>query len=285
MLAPTARLLRAVRAESGEVVWAFAAKKGRGEYVYSHPAWVGDRVYFGDRAGHLHALDAATGKGVWNVFPSRAANNQINSGPVVHAGVVAVGSNAKLALGFDAATGRERWRHRLDGPCTTTASADGGEMLAWTWKTAYRLRVADGALLGRWHRRHHRVRVAAAAGDITLLVVNREWPVEPYSWPVSQLVAYRGERELYRLDYPMYNVVLLRCDAARGVVYEATFRGLGVFDPVEGERLAVVAAESGDEFTSQAWSPPSAAGGVLYAAVAVHGIGRAEARVVALRLP
>ena len=284
ILAPTARLLRAVRAESGEVLWTFATKKGEGEHSYSPPAWADGRVYLGDRAGYLYALDADTGRVIWKVRPSRAANNQINSGPVYHNGVVAVGSNAKLALGFDAATGRELWRRRLDGACGRVTTS-GGEFVGATWRSAYRFRVADGEPIGRWHRRHHHVSAAAAAGDLTLLVTNREWPVEPRTWPFSELVAYRGGDELYRFNYPRHSVILLRYDAGRELVYESTYRGLGVLDPATGERSAVVTVFGDGEQFMESWSPPCVAGDVLYALVEKHESDGIGSRVVAMRHP
>lgn len=284
ILAPTAKSLRAVRIETGEIVWTFGPKKRAGEQMYSSPTAVDDKIYIGDRAGFLYALDAGSGAVVWRVYPSRADNNQINSTPAVGSGVVAVGTNAKLALGFDAGTGREVWRQRLDGPCTN-AIPTGGELLVWTWRTAYRFRVADGTPLGRWHRRHHHIRSAAAAGDVTLLVYNREWPVEPHTWPVCELIAYRGDGELYRFNYPLHGGADLRYEAATGVVYESTYRGIGVLDPATGSRRAAVVGDG--EFYGWLASSVMASDGAMYVALDRESVGDSDGppRVVALRHP
>ena len=283
VLAPTAKSLRAVHLKTGKVAWTFAPHDGTGEYMYSSPTHFDDKICIGDRGGYLYALDSMTGNIVWRAYPSRADNNQINSAPIIHSGVVAVGTNAKFVAGFDMQTGRELWRQPIAGPCTSTTPAGDGEMLAWSRSTAYRFRVHDGEPLGRWHRRHFAIWSAAAAGDVTLLVRHREWAGEPYLWPVAELVAYCGAVELYRSQYAISSAAFLRYEQSTGLIYEMTYRGIGILDPNTGTRRAVI-ADSKD--CSWMLSPVTATPETLMAAINNHAFGgERPARVVMLRHP
>lgn len=275
----TCQELLAIRPDTGRGVWTYSPYGREGETLYSSPTVAEGRLFIGDRRGLLHGLDAETGQTLWRVQTSRAANNDVNSTPVVHGGVVAVGTNARLALGYEAASGRPVWRRRLDGACTRSVAAGLDSALLWTQASAYLLRIPDGALLGRWGRRNHRVTHACRAGERTLLVTTRLWGPNRLSWPVSVLRAYSGEQEVYARPYPRWASTSLRYEPAIGLVYEATSQGLGILDPTRGERLARVTDFGGaDPREPCRVHLPSYAQGQLYV---LNGGGR----VVALRHP
>jgi outer membrane protein assembly factor BamB len=77
--------IRAVDAETGEVVWSYAT----GERVQTSPTIAGAVVYGGSDDSRLYALDAVTGERRWFY----QTHNDIWSSPTVVDGVVYVGSN------------------------------------------------------------------------------------------------------------------------------------------------------------------------------------------------
>jgi hypothetical protein len=85
------------------------------------------------------------------------------------------------------------------------------------------------------------------AGDITLLVTRRVWGPDRLPWPVSQLQAFRGEQELYTFSYPHSAGASIRYETATGMVYEATYYGLGILEPGSGVRRIVVADFGSDD--------------------------------------
>lgn len=105
-------------AETGGECWSFPTD----DRISTTPAVVGDRVYFGDDAGHVHALDAATGERAW----SFAAGSQVASSPAIADGVCYFGARG-LLFALDAATGEPNWTFDLELPTVagSPAVADG----------------------------------------------------------------------------------------------------------------------------------------------------------------
>ena len=108
------RALVALDAETGGECWSFATT----DAVSTTPAVVGDRVYFGDDAGHVHALDAATGEQVW----SFAAGARVASSPAVTDGVCYFGARG-LLFALDAESGEPNWTFDLQWPTVTCSPA------------------------------------------------------------------------------------------------------------------------------------------------------------------
>lgn len=276
----TSQELLAIDPATGKVRWTFSPYGRKGETIYSSPTVAEGRLFVGDRRGYFHCLNAEDGEPIWRVHTSRAKNNDVNADPVVEGGVVAVATNAALALGYDAPTGRELWRHRLDGPSDGCRSGGGRTALIWTMRSVYLFSVPDGQLLRRWPFPNRYVRHACASGDLVLVVTKNVEGRHRHPGMATDLRAYRGADQLYLQNYPEATGPVLRYDPTTGKVYEATSYGLGILDPVTGNREVVIRFSTGDvaDPDVEQTHPPAVAAGVLFAI-------NAKGRIFAIRHP
>ncbi|HID25839.1 MAG TPA: hypothetical protein EYP23_05200, partial [Thermoplasmata archaeon] len=92
------KILYCLDANTGGEIWSFVS----GEKVFSSPAAVDGKVYFGSMDRHVYCLDAETGDMVW----SYRAEFSVACSPVVAYGKVYTDSGKKLVC-LDAETGAE----------------------------------------------------------------------------------------------------------------------------------------------------------------------------------
>src|SRR5206468_10597044 len=76
--------------------------RGPGSYVYSSPAALDGRVYFGSYSGVLYCVAAGNGRTLWTV----GAGGPISGAVAVVSGVAYAGSTRGSIVGADARTGR-----------------------------------------------------------------------------------------------------------------------------------------------------------------------------------
>jgi hypothetical protein len=130
LFAKTSNTLFALQPDSGETLWSFSPYGTDGESIYSSPSAHENRVYIGDRKGHLHCLDTESGRTIWRRQTNRARNSDVNSTPALLDGLVIVSTNAGTAVAYDARSGKTAWKQKLDGPSTFGPLVHGDSVLA-----------------------------------------------------------------------------------------------------------------------------------------------------------
>ena len=275
--------LYAVDIASQRELWRFAA----GARIASSPAVSNGVVYVGSNDRHLYAIDAANGTLRWK----HETGAEVFSSPAVSNGIVYVGSDDNHLYAFDATNGTLRWQYETEdwvstspavGSAVYVRSQDGilhavdastGEGL-WQYNTDWEesasgLSVspafADGVVYVGGNRMHA---INASSGE---WVWGYETERNVYSPTVADGVVYAGSDDghLYAIDASTQALLWLYdgiqpTDAAPMVVDGAVYAGSD-----DGHLYAL------DEFTGRPlWrsemggvsGPPSASGGVVYAA-------------------
>lgn len=115
LFAKTAYTLYALSPKNGSDLWSFCPYGTEHEWIYSHPAIEGNRLFIGDRRGVLHCLNVESGETLWRVQTNRKGAN-VNSTPLLVDGLAVVGTNARTVMAFEMETGRRTWKRSIDGP-------------------------------------------------------------------------------------------------------------------------------------------------------------------------
>jgi hypothetical protein len=108
--------LHAIRADTGEDAWVFAA----GGPILHTACADGGKVFFGCGDGKVYAVSAADGKRAWTAATGAAVWNA----PAACDGVVLAGSRDGRLYALDSATGRVRWAAPTGGPILSSPAAD-----------------------------------------------------------------------------------------------------------------------------------------------------------------
>ena len=182
----------------------------------------------------MHCLDLHTGKVIWFALTSTASNRSVNSIALVNQGVVYVTANSGFVIAYDSTTGTENWRLQINGICDEIVLYQ-GELLAVTEKSISRLALSNGEILEkkRWGGRS--IRSYAVAGSVLCLVVN-EHDRTPLKLQ-SQLIGIQNGDQIWTLNYPRWAQASPFWDESKGLLYESTAFGIGIVDPIKGERL------------------------------------------------
>lgn len=236
--------LLALDPSTGKIVWRFVPYGLKNEWIYSSPAVADGRLFVGDRKGYLNCLHAESGKPIWKSLTSRARNNDVNSDPVVHDNVVVVGTNSGWAMGYECKTGTLKWRHRLSGSCTKCVPVGKTTAILWSWRSAYLFEISSGKLLDQWAFPGREIRVACAAGNVTLFTVQAPWRKNSRGNPKTELLVHRGGKLVHELRCEY--ITGLRYEPTHSKVYESTFMGLGILNPRNGKREATIRNFTGD---------------------------------------
>lgn len=105
---------------TNRVLWNYTTLAG----VYSSPAIVDSRVYFGSLDGTIYCLDASTGLQVWN----HTTGGAVCSSPAVVGGEVYVGSADCHLYCVDASTGAEIWNYTVGDVVYSSPVVEGGRV-------------------------------------------------------------------------------------------------------------------------------------------------------------
>lgn len=133
--------LYALKAETGQALWRFAAN---GPFLHS-PAVAGDRAVAASTDGSVYGLEAATGKLAWNFFGGRGG---FSASPTIADGLVFLGSRDGQFFALDAQSGKAAWRQTLGAPIRQTAAfADGALFVTSEDLRVHALAARDGKLL------------------------------------------------------------------------------------------------------------------------------------------
>jgi outer membrane protein assembly factor BamB len=112
-MADQSGVMRALRLDTGKVVWTYHAS---GEVKHG-PAVVGGRVYFGDYDGVMYCLRASDGHQIWRSSTDGLASGlragSFFSTPAVAYGRVYIGNTDDKVYSFVASTGQVAWTHTM----------------------------------------------------------------------------------------------------------------------------------------------------------------------------
>ncbi len=241
-----AKVLLAIDAATGSVLWEFEPYSSENERMYALPTVAGGRLFVGDRRGRLHAIAVDTGKRLWSLLTSRAENRQVNATPTVWHDRVVGASNARMAFAVECATGRKIWKTPLDAGSIYEVVPFGEVMLVRTLESIYGIAPESGEIVHRWHWPDEEIRAMEVAGGVLFTVRTRDYrvrdrpPGEPHRRSGDFLAAERDGKELWRIPYPLYLSGNPRWDESTGYLLEGTEVGLGIVDPTSGTRTLQV---------------------------------------------
>jgi outer membrane protein assembly factor BamB len=116
-----------LNAENGNLIWNNQVYGA----VYSDPAVVEGKVYFGSLGGRFYCLDAYTGEEIWNY----TADDIIDSSPAVADGKVYFGSHDKNVYCLDAETGDSEWTYTASSYVMGSPTLANGKVYIGTFGT------------------------------------------------------------------------------------------------------------------------------------------------------
>lgn len=238
--------LRAIDAETSEVIWTYSASE---HGINNTPAVAAGVIYFGGVDGNLYALDASTQEETW-IY---SAGSRISySSPAVSEGVVYVGSADGKLHAVDVESGKDRWpAYNARAPIhTSPAVAEGG--------------VYFGTADGRLHA------VDARTG-------RRKWPSYSTESVVHTLpavvdgVVYFGSQDgrLHALDAHTGEPEWEPVQTGGHVTTAAVSEGIVYFGSADGKLYAVDGKTGQEVWTQQVGgaiegNPPAIASDVIY---------------------
>ena len=228
LYAKTPHTLYCLEPDTGQLVWKFSPAGAEGETMYSAPSVRDGRLFIGDRQGYLHALDAHTGRPLWRVLTSRALNHGVNGPPLIQRDRVLVATNAGRLLSIEAETGAIVWNESVGHPCTREilVCADAFVVLTsaalnWFDRQTGRLSARHQFPPQRW------VSSFASRRSRLLVVLSGETSK-------GEVLGFQDAKLLFtkQLD----SVTSLRW-APSGLLVETRYDGIGILNPLNGERI------------------------------------------------
>jgi hypothetical protein len=228
LYAKTPHTLYCLEPDTGQIIWKFSPYGPKGETMYSAPSVKDGRLFIGDRQGYLHALDARTGRPLWRVLTSRASNNAVNGPPLVHRDRVLVATNAGRFLSIEAATGSIVWNERVGHPCTKEILVCPDAFVVLTSVALSWVDCRTGRVLARHvFPRRRWVRTFASRGRRLLVVLSN-------GIGKFELLGFQDTNLLFSKQH---DYILTLQWAPSGLLVETRYDGIGILNPLTGERV------------------------------------------------
>jgi hypothetical protein len=258
LYAKTTPTLYCLDPDTGRMVWKFSPYGPDGETIYSAPAVKDGRLFIGDRRGYLHALDARSGRPLWRTLTSRASNNDVNGPPLLHRDRVLVATNAGRFLSIDAATGSIVWNERVGHPCINEIVVNPDAFVVLTSVALNWVDRQTGKLLERRALPRRRwIRALASKGhNLMVALSNGKGGCEVLGFRNTNLLFSKEQDPIKTLQW-----------LPSGLLVETRYDGIGVLNPVSGERLCDVVFHEHCEAAQ-----PAEADGHLYVLTAMGAV-------------
>ena len=247
-------LLIAIRAVDGQVLWHRPVPHS---VSYCDPTVSEGHLYRGDTNGFLMCFDVKDGSVLWAARPSRSRRNRVNTAPAVWRDLVISSTVDGLLFALNRETGSLIWKRQLAYGISTELQQFGHHVVVRSNQTIYVIDPATGDVVHRWTSPGKEVAGIVTAGDriiawITPRVRMRDAP-PGYKHPKKpdELLAFRPQEVLWRRPQSPA-AYLSRWDKDTGLLYENTFDGIGILDPVTGERLHLLTSGFPSELSEYA---------------------------------
>ncbi len=240
VVAGTKRELLAIRPDSGEIVWRWHPYKKKESWLSASPTVYDGNIFVGSAGGHTCCVNAKSGELRWWAQSSRAYWRRVNSTPLVWQDRVVVSADPGWVIAYSIEDGREVWRTKTDHGSHNQVHQLGELAVVMTRRSIYAIEVESGAIRKKWYWQNFEVEDICVAEDTLLVVRRRDLGEGRPLWPVSEVLAFRGGELVFQRNCPRNSITKLRYEPQTGYIYESTQQGLGILDPVHGQRRAAI---------------------------------------------
>lgn len=237
--------------EDGTPVWEFTPGYGRGEWLYSPPTLIDNRLLFGDRKGFVTCLDAGSGRMLWR-RAVEADGADINSTFLPHQDVVIFGTNAGTAHAVRVSDGEVVWSFQENAPVGGEALLYQDHALLLFGSNSVLLDPATGQEVHRWSWAPRCASSAAVVGDIVCFVVgpnllemaevdmsslSEERFIESIRSHPTSIAAFRADDQLYdrQQDFAAVGIEWPSPDVDRGQIHLGGVDHFGSLTAATGE--------------------------------------------------
>ena len=223
LFARTAHTLYALAPKDGSDLWTFCPYGTEHEWIYSHPAIEGNRLFIGDRRGVLHCLNVESGETRWKVQTNRQGAN-VNSTPLLDDGLAVVGTNARTVVAFEMETGRRAWKRSIDGPAVFGLLRH-KELVVVVTDSIYLLSPSTGAVQQHIKSQNWSIAYVEVVGENLWALVS----APPYTGQQS-LVVWDASGEVIKTVTQKASCPALRYIPANRLAYLSHLNGLTLLD-------------------------------------------------------
>lgn len=255
LYAKSSRTLFAVEPNTGEVVWSWTPYDTDGEWIYSSPFVIGNRVLIGDRKGVLHCLSADQGDTIWHVETPQAG--QMNATACVFEDRAIIANNAAFAAAYELTAGRKIWETQLDGASISQIQRFGDLAVVQTSNSVYLLEVRDGSVS---HQQSWRGEVRSTTVTPNMIVSLVGYSRSEESFDERSSIHAFDANDSYEILKDAQVMGDSRYDADTGHIYAPCHWGIGIIDPRSKRRVHYI------DTLSQCRTPalPDTDGDVIY---------------------